>query len=90
LAALAPQTKPAVEPVHSLLVPWQLPGWQIPWKQMWPGPYCESATHCASLEQPPQVFEVETPHSCPVGQSDELPWQSPGMQPPPTQTVEPP
>ena len=46
----------SARPVQSPLVPWQLPGWQMPWKQMWPAPYAGSATHCASVEQPPQVL----------------------------------
>jgi hypothetical protein len=47
-----------------------------------------SATHSASFEQPPHVFEEVIPHSWPVGQSALEPWQSPGTQPPPTQTVD--
>ena len=43
--------------------------------------------HWASLAQAPQVSVCEMPQSCPVGQSDEEPWQSPETQPPATQTV---
>src|SRR6185436_11496600 len=74
--------------MQSLLMPWQLPGWQIPWKQMLPAPYCGSFTHCVSVVHPPQVLGVAMAHSCPVGQSALEPWQSPGMQPPATQTVD--
>src|SRR4051794_38547020 len=34
----APQIWPALAAVQSALVPWQLPGWQMPWKQMLPPP----------------------------------------------------
>src|SRR5580692_11048540 len=54
---------------------------------MLPTPYCGSAVHWASVVQAPQVSGVAMPHSCPVGQSEEGPWQSPEMQPPATQTV---
>src|SRR5688500_2826266 len=57
---------------------------------MWPAPYCESATHCASVEQPPHVLGNEIPHSWPVGQSADEPWQSPATQPPPKHAVDPP
>ena len=55
---------------------------------MWPAPYCGSAAHCASVEQPPQVLGAEMPHSWPVGQSALVPWQSPGTQPPAMHTVD--
>ena len=87
-ALWAPHTRPERAPVQSPLVPWQLPGWQMPWKQMWPVPYCGSAAHSASVEQPPQVFGAEIPHSWPVGQSLLEPWQSPEMQPPERHTVD--
>ena len=74
--------------MQSLLTPWQLPGWQIPWKQMLPVPYTGSLTHCRSLVHPPHVLGVAMAHSCPVGQSALEPWQSPGMQPPLIQTVD--
>jgi hypothetical protein len=31
-------TRPASAPVHSALVSWQLPAWQVPWKQIYPAP----------------------------------------------------
>src|SRR4029077_17917727 len=55
---------------------------------MLPAPYAGSLVHCPSVEQPPQVLARAMPHSCPVGQSEDDPWQSPEMQPPEIQTVE--
>ena len=57
------QMRPSLAPVQSLLVAWQFPGLQLPWKQMSPAPYRGSFVHCPSVPQLPQVWAAEAPHT---------------------------